>query len=351
MKKPTTKSEKVSLGITISIWVIGAVLLVLAIFSKQIFGENSFFSSVFGSANEEGSITLWDKLVAFLPELLKCVVLVIIVIGLSKLLRVIIQKGLLKFKKGQTVGKLIDSFVKYAAGFIIIFMVLNTFGVDMATLLAGAGILGLVIGLGAQSLIADIIAGLFIVFEGDYQVGDIVVIEDWRGTVKEIGIRTTKIEDVGGNVKIIGNSSIKSLINQTKELSLARCVVGTEYGDSIERIEVVIKNNIDSIKEQISTIEEGPFYKGVAALNSSSVDLLFVAKCKEENVYQVERDLNRAIKIMFDKNKVNIPFPQVVLNQPSESSSVATSKTKKAAAAFVEEQKDLSKGIEDEYNS
>ena len=86
----------------------------------------------------------------------------------------------------------------------------------------GAGVLALIIGLGSQSLVADILAGIFIVFEGEFQVGDIVIIDGWRGEVKEIGIRTTKLVDVGGNIKIVNNSEIKTIINQTQELSLAK---------------------------------------------------------------------------------------------------------------------------------
>ena len=182
-------------------------------------------------------------------------------------------------------------------------------------MLASVGILTLVIGLGAQSLIADVIAGLFIVFENEFQVGDIVVIEGWRGTVSEIGIRSTRIVDAGGNIKIINNSSIGSIINQTEQLSIAKCIIGTEYSANLEEIEKVIGENLQKIAQNIPQIVEGPFYKGVAALNSSSVDLLFIAKCEEENIYQVQRDLNRAIKLMFDANKINVPFQQVVLNQ------------------------------------
>ncbi|MGN0789023.1 MAG: mechanosensitive ion channel family protein, partial [Christensenellales bacterium] len=189
-------------------------------------------------------------------------------------------------------------------------------GVNTATLLAGAGILTLVIGLGAQSLVSDIVAGMFIVFEGEFEVGDIVVINGWRGTVQEVGIRTTKIVDAGGNVNIVNNSQITSIINQTQEISVAKCEVGIEYGASIPKVEEVIKNNLDTIKNNIPAIIEGPYYKGVSALGESSVNLLLIAKCKEEDVYQVQRDMNREIKLIFDDNDINIPFPQVVLNQP-----------------------------------
>ena len=157
---------------------------------------------------------------------------------------------------------------------------------------------------------------MFIVFEGEFEVGDIVVVNGWRGTVQEVGIRTTKIVDAGGNVNIVNNSQITSVINQTQEISVAKCEVGIEYGASIPKVEEVIKNNLDTIKNNIPAIVEGPEYKGVSALGESSVNLLLIAKCKEEDVFQVQRDMNREIKILFDDNGINIPFPQVVVNQP-----------------------------------
>ena len=196
-------------------------------------------------------------------------------------------------------------------------------------------------------MIADIIAGIFIVFEGSYQVGDIIVVGDWRGTVDEIGIRTTKIIDAGGNVKIINNSEISSVINQTKELSLAKAKISIEYGESIEKVELVIKNNIERIKNNIPEIIDGPYYKGVDALSDSSVDLLFFAKCKEEDIYSVQRAMNRELKLIFDENNINIPFPQITLNQPTVINSKVSKSAKKDAQNFAQEQKTLSKDIEE----
>ena len=119
-------------------------------------------------------------------------------------------------------------------------MILKTLGVDTTAILAGIGILGLIVGLGAQPLIADIIAGLFIVFENVFEVGDIIVVDGFRGTVDDIGIRTTKIEDVGGNIKVINNADIKTLVNMTQALSVANCEMSIEYGESLERVEAIL---------------------------------------------------------------------------------------------------------------
>lgn len=153
--------------------------------------------------------------------------------------------------------------------------------------------------------------------------------------------------DAGGDIKIINNSEIRSIVNQTQQLSVAKAYIGIEYGESIPRVEIAIRDNLEKIKECIPAIVEGPYYKGVNALGASSVDLLFVAKCKEEDIYQVQRDLNRELKLMFDENGINVPFPQVVVNRPAVFDAKTTAKMQEGAREFVEEQKELSKDIEE----
>ena len=250
-------------------------------------------------------------------------------------------------KKAKTISRLIVSFLKWVIGLCAVFFTMDAWGADTTTMLASAGVLTLIIGLGSQSLVADILAGIFIVFEGEFQVGDIVIIDGWRGEVKEIGIRTTKLLDAGGNVKIVNNSEIKTIINQTDELSLAKTYVSVSYNARIEKIEAVIADNIAKIKDKIPAIVEGPYYKGVSELGESGVVLLFVAKCNEDDIYQVQRDLNREIKIMFDDNDIEIPFNQLVVHMEDDdnSSNKVSKKDVQKAESFNEEQKELSKDI------
>lgn len=341
----TTSPKRFPLGAFIK-WVIVGLLLIgtgLAYyFHEQIFGEASVFNrDIFSNA-------ILNAVFQKIPALIRSVQIITIAYIISAIVRGLLKLILARTKRGATIVTLVNSFIKYAVAIIALLMALNAWGVDTGTLLASAGLLGLVIGLGAESLIADIIAGVFMVFEGEYQVGDIIVVDGWRGTVEEIGIRTTRIVDTGGNKKIINNNDMRSIINQTQDLSLAKCIVGVEYGDSLERIEVVIRDNLEKIGKNIPAIADGPYYKGVDALNSSSVDLLFVAKCKEEDIFQVQRDLNREIKLVFDKNGINIPFPQVTYSALKENDVTVSKYIEKASREFNEEQRALSKGLEDE---
>ena len=322
--------------------VLAAVTVAAFVFTNQLFGEDSVFNKAVSGNNFVN--LLYQKI----PALIRSVQIVTIAVLLSLLLRFIMRKGFARSNRAKTIVNLLESFVKWVIAIVAIMMVLHAWGVDTATLLASAGILTLIVGLGAESLVADIVAGIFMVFEGEFQVGDIVIINDWRGTVQEIGIRTTKIVDAGGNINIVNNSQITTVINQTQQISQASVTVGVEYGESLPRVEIVIRDNLETIKEHIPAIIEGPYYKGVSALGASSVDLLFIAKCREEDIFQVQRDMNRELKLLFDANNIGIPFPQVVVNQPATFNTKTTKRMETGARDFVEEQKEQSKGIEEE---
>ena len=271
------------------------------------------------------------------------------ILSISYVVRVILRFFSKFLHKGAAILNLVASLIKYVAVIVLIFLILDTFHVDTVTLLVGAGVVSLVIGLGAQSLISDVIAGLFIVFEDVFDIGDIIVVDGFRGTVKEIGIRTTQIVDWGGNIKVVNNSDIRSLVNMTAQMSTALVECDIEYGESIERVETVIKDNLERMAKDIPAIKEGPYYIGVSNLGASGVTLKFIAQCKETDRFQVQRDMLREIKIIFDENDVGIPFPQVTINQPKQFKE-ATSKEKKAAREFIKEQKEETKEMPTEEN-
>lgn len=318
-----------------------AAVIVSFIFNKQIFGAETIFVPTEG---QDGFVNFMMS--RGFPAIIRTVQIVVIAVAASIILS-LLAKVTFESKKTITVTLLLLNLLKWIVAIASVFFILAAWGADTTMMLASAGVLTLIIGLGSQALVQDILAGIFIVFEGDFQVGDIVIIDGWRGTVKAIGIRTTKLVDAGGNIKIVNNSDIRSIVNQTQELSVAKCYVGISYGDRIEKVEKVIADNLEQIKEKIPAIVEGPFYKGVTELGESSVNLLFVAKCKENDIYQVQRDLNREIKIVFDDNNINIPFPQITVSYEKDNdNSKVSNKVKDVANEFVEEQKEVSKDID-----
>lgn len=255
-----------------------------------------------------------DGIIARLEEIVTSAEIVILAAFVLRLITLFSALGFKRNAKMLTIMSMLTSILKWIVIFIIVMLILSLLGVDTKTLLASAGILTLVIGLGAQSLIADILAGFFLVFEGGYEVGDIVTIDGWRGTVQDIGIRVTRLIDAGGNIKTINNSDVKNVINQTTNLSVAKVYMSIDYSESLERVEKVIADNLERIQNNVKGIVEIPVYKGVSELGTSSVNLLIVAKCKEEDIYQVQRDMTRELYLIFNENQINIPFNQIVIS-------------------------------------
>lgn len=286
---------------------------------------------------------------AHYKTLIHCVILIVVVLALSKLLRLIFKKIMEKSNRAKTVITLLDGIIKYGAAIILIFLVLDAFGVNTKAIWESVGVLTLIIGLGAQSLIADIIAGIFIIFENEYNVGEIVSIDDFRGTVSEIGIRATKLVDCAGNIKIINNSDIKNVVNLSRELSLAAIDVEFSYDYPIEKVEKVLKDNLGRMKERIPAIVKGPYYKGVSAYDTSNVVLKLIAECKEEDRFQVQRDMLREYHRIFLENGIDFDYERYIVESTESVKHVADETTKQEAEHFVNEQKESSYGLDNQH--
>lgn len=308
--KNRSKQEKIRAIVIASIIV---VLILLGSLADVLFPGTTF------SAIISNSIGKFFNIVRFLQNhyvtILESITILVFVWILNQMFLFLVNLLTRKGHRGETVGKLMSSVIRYTSFIIAAFLILSAWGVDTPTLLAGAGIIGLALSFGAQSLIEDILAGLFIIFERQFVVGDIVEINGTRGIVREIGIRTTKIVDLNGDVLIINNSDIRGIINTSVELSVAISDISVEYEADLKQVEEIIKKHLPEIKEQIPEIVEGPFYAGVDQLADSSVVIRVTAKCEEINRNKVRRALNRALKLVFDQEKINIPFPQLVIHE------------------------------------
>jgi len=331
--------------ILIILAVLGVISLVALILDPQLFGADSPFR------DEPTNNSVINFIYGKIPAMFRTCQILFVAMALFILLK-FLQGKIKEDTRFQTALRLIISFTRYAIFIIAIIAILSAWGVDTKTLIVSAGILGLIIGLGAQSLIADIIAGLFIVFDGEYRVGDIIVVEGWRGTVMEIGIRTTKIIDAGGNIKYINNSTIKAVVNQSQELSVIKTELDIYYDDDLERIELLIKDYLPKIKDKVPYLVEGPFYKGVNGLSDSSVELMFLAKCDEHDYYPAKRALNREIYRMACELGIQIPYNQIVVNQPypngMDNKAPTSAEEKRQASAYAYEQSVIAHDIEKE---
>lgn len=242
------------------------------------------------------------QVIAMAALVLLCANLLILLLGVLKP----------KTHRGASLVTLFSSLTRYVAALIILCWGLSIFGVDVNTIVASVGVVTLVVGFGAESLVADLITGVFMLFENQYNVGDIVEVNGFRGTVQDIGIRTTSIVDPGGNVKIINNSDMKNILNRSDRSSRAVANIGIPYETDLEALEAGLPGLMAEIYEAHKDILKAePRYLGVAELADSAVVLRFVAEVPESEIYSAGRVLNRDLWLGFRKLGVECPFPQV----------------------------------------
>ena len=217
--------------------------------------------------------------------------------------------------RARTITTMFTGGLKYLAVIAGVVWGLRILGVDTTAILAGIGIIGLILGFGAQSLIEDVITGLFIIFEGKYSIGDIIVLDDFRGIVRDIGVRTTTIEDAGYNLKVVNNSDIRNFQNRSRNTSLAVCLCSVAYETDLRALEKMLSESLPDMYLARKDLYLGaPRYLGVHELGDSGVVLKFVADVKEEDIFAAQRALNRDIRVLFADKGVEIPFPQVVVH-------------------------------------
>ena len=235
-----------------------------------------------------------------------------LVLFAAQLLRVLLNLIQPKERKGKTLISLLSSLLHYVAAIVILCWGLSILGVNVNAIVASVGIVALIVGFGAESLVADVVTGIFLLFENQYNVGDIVEVNGFRGTVKEIGIRTTSIMDTGDNIKIINNSEMKNILNRSDNISRAVSDIAIPYETDLEALEAKLPELMQAIYAQRADVMlAAPQYLGVQQLADSSVVLRFVVEVAEKDIYAGARILNRDLWLGFRKLGVECPFPQV----------------------------------------
>jgi small conductance mechanosensitive channel len=251
-----------------------------------------------------------------LAQLVTLVLAMCIVWLAYQLLRLILKLIGKRGNRTYTVTEMLAGLFKYVAVVCAVVWGLTILGVNTGAVLAGVGIVGLIIGFGAQSLIEDIITGTFIIFENQYSVGDIIVLDDVRGTVRSIGVRTTVIEDDGGNLKVVNNSDIRNFQNRSRDNSLAIIICAVSYDTDLRKLEELMQQKLPgTIMNHPELYISDIRYMGVDELADSGVNLKFSVQAKEEKFFQAKRALNRDVKLLLDDNGFEIPFPQVVVHK------------------------------------
>jgi len=207
-------------------------------------------------------------------------------------------------------SSVLRSVVTFVIWLVAVLMCLGEVGIDLAPLLAGAGVLGVAIGFGSQSLVRDFLSGMFILIEDQFGVGDIVDLGDASGTVEAVSLRTTRLRAVDGTVWHMPNGEIRRVGNMSQHWSRALLDVEVAYDTELEHARGVIKRVADELWREDTSILDEPEMWGVEQLGASGIVLRLVVKTTPSAQWKVSRELRERIKLAFDREGIEIPFPQ-----------------------------------------
>lgn len=218
-------------------------------------------------------------------------------------------------KRGQTIAQLLRSVGRVVIVVIGLLMTLSLF-IDIAPLLAGAGILGLAVSFGAQSLVKDVISGFFILFENQFAIGDVIEVAGKSGVVEGMTLRVTQLRDLEGRVHVVPNGQIAVVTNMTKGWSRAVLEIGVAYETDLDRALEVFR----SVAAQFAAdplwsplLDGAPEVPGVERFEDSSIVIRVLLRTHPGKHWDVAREFRRRLKARLEAEGINIPFPQRVI--------------------------------------
>ena len=278
---------------------------------------NDLKDTVSSAAESAGAFL--DKLPQVISKLLMAGAVLIAGLLLLKLGRIIIawiarrhgKKNLAASQRSQTFRSIVSSIFSYIVFFVMVWAILYLFGVDVTSLLAAAGVVGIAIAFGAQTMVKDLLAGLFIWGEHSFSVGDLVSINGQDGIVESITIRTTSIRNYNGNVHTIPNGDIRTFTNMSRSFKRAIVNVPCPYEENQERIVAMVREEMEIAAHEIGGIDQVPDVMSIVAFDKNAVRLQVAVVCPVGEHWRVEREIRTRIKARFDREGIIMPHYSV----------------------------------------
>ena len=216
-----------------------------------------------------------------------------------------------KQKQAETIRVILINIIKYIDIIVVLLAIISLFGVNVKSIIAGLGTTAVLVGLAFQDIAKDILAGISIILENQYEIGDTIEINGFKGEVTFIGLRTTRIRDYKGATKIIANHTITDVINYNLSNSLAIVDVSIDYEDDIDKVEQVLKDMAKKLKETIPNTLGEINVLGIENLADSAIIYRITVETESMEQYKVQRILRKEIKKTLDSANIKIPYPQI----------------------------------------
>ncbi|HEO8420768.1 mechanosensitive ion channel family protein [Niallia sp. FSL W8-0635] len=235
----------------------------------------------------------------------------------NKLFETYIQKNSISQGRAFTLESLINNLITYVLFFILVITILQLLGIDATAILAGAGIIGLAVGFGAQGLVSDLVSGFFILLEKQLDVGELVTVGEFSGTVEQVGLRTTQIRAVDGTLHFIPNREITQLSNHSRGEMQALVDIDISVHNDLTRTLEILQQVCERIAIENESITDGPSLIGIQSLGPNTITLRIIAKTKNMEQWGMERLIRQEAKVALDENGIQFPQAPFIMEKES----------------------------------
>jgi len=234
----------------------------------------------------------------------------ILVNSLKKILK--LKINIMAERKSKTIYSLVKNILKYLLFIVCSLSILEVYGISTKGIIASIGVVGVVIGLALQDTLKDVLSGSTIIFENQYAIGDTIKIGDFTGKVISLGLKTTKIQSITGEIKIIANRNITEVINYSLDNSATIIDIRVPYNEDVLKIEKIFNGLFDKVKNDMPNLLSIELL-GIDEIDNSVITYKLLVKTISMEQYSIKRELLKHIKIEFDKKGINVSYNQVVI--------------------------------------
>lgn len=259
-----------------------------------------------------------DKILT--KEILAPIIIVIVSYLIYKILKTIIKKSFkikvhgIDDKRQKTIMLLFINIIKFLIFVIAALLILEIYGIDAKSILASLGVFAAVAALALQDILKDFIAGISIVLEGQFRIGDTISIDSFKGEVIYLSLKTTKIKAYTGEIKIYANHNVQNIVNYSLTDSLAVIDISVSYDEDLNKVEKLLTAFCSDMSKKLPNLKGNLELLGVQQLADSAVIYRIIVLTESMKQYEIQRKILREVKLLFDKNDVEIPFPQMVVH-------------------------------------
>lgn len=244
------------------------------------------------------------------------VIFTIVYLIISRVIKNINRRNFMKAgeKRKKTLLLLINSIIKYILMIVCVLTILDIYGVDTTALITSLGLIGLGASLALQDTLKDLLAGFFIIFENQYDIGDVIEINNFKGEVISLGLKTTKIKAYTGEINIVANRNIAEVINYSSSNSLAIVDFDISYDEDLNKVEEVLNNLCAKLSNDLSNIKGEVKLLGIENLGSSGITYRITVETKSMEQNKIQRQIRKSVREELGKHGIEIPYTQVVIH-------------------------------------